>query len=725
MTQRDDMFKLVEETCLELATDDNHPSRADIITHTNRIMAERERLFRLWKLKSQLLDAELACHEFYRDVLKTTATVASHETQLTKAFNDFQLQLDSGVTANRAHVPFTEHFSVEAVESVQKAHDNLTRKIERQSLVKLDELHKRVAVLVEAEQARLEFDEQRSLFPDVNELPKLNETGNELIRRSHALKALCAKRAAQLRDALTFLQLKRDVDEFLTWIGDQIGSKSDRISTSSAQLGLAEQKRLFQEQKALTAAIEASGARHAELAKRAHDHIVRNSTVRAQYGKQQLDELNKSWQNLNCEAAERGKQLAEARDLLEFGDELERLETWLQETELMLSSGEVGTDYEHCESLIKRADEALAPHHEQKLVATLALGDKLVKLGDQSELNLLDEKKSGVRDRFLRVRTGVLSYKQRLSAALECHAFTRDQDELRARIAAKANLLAHSDTTDHLLRTRDAVQTAQSKLGDLERDLTAIGDKLAALSGEARRLDLLNTVGDVEREWRELGELLARRKQRLESARAHTAFAAEYQELSAWLVDMHTRVHTQPEPVSLAEAERALDLHRERRAELAGKEARFRQLSASTANAADQDTVQRLGELEDMHHQLRVSCDGEKLAHYEQCVEYEELREQWRQLSDSWLRSVEQTLRSTELGDSVASVRGLLAKHEAAESSVRSQTQPGAAFDSLEQRAGDMLKKQQSSTTSTHAAQLAALIIEWQQKRKELHRLVL
>jgi hypothetical protein len=386
MTQRDDVFKLVEEMCLELATTQMHPSKKDIISHTNRIMSERENLFRLWKLKSKLLDVEHECHEFYRDVLKAVSTISSQDNLLNKALNDFQLQLDSGVAVQSKNgsqeiVPFTEYFSVEDLESLQKAHENLTRKIEKQSLAKLSELQKRGANIIESEMARINIVEQQELFPKVNEIPRMTSILTDISQRGDALRVLCAGRDRQLREAVKFLQLKRDIDEFLAWIDSKIQAARNMKPLASSSLVLSDKVKLFQRQKALSSDIETNMARHADLIKRTQDQIVHNRTIRAQYAKYLLDELNKEWQNLACEAKERAKEFAEAKDLLEFNDELEQLDAWLQEKELMLNNGDVGTDYEHCVALIKKADEAIAPQYEEKLQFILDLGDKLVKTG--------------------------------------------------------------------------------------------------------------------------------------------------------------------------------------------------------------------------------------------------------------------------------------------------------------------------------------------------------
>ena len=434
MSQRDDVFRLVEEMCLELATSQQHPAKKEILVHTNRIMSERENLFRLWKLKSELLNVAAECHEFYRDVLKLSSLIVSQETLLTKAVAEFHLQLDT------TPPPFCERMSVEDVESLLKAHENLERKIGKQSIEKLVELQKRAGGLIESETTRLAIEDQRQLFPDVNELPRLSSTVAQVSQKADALKHLCAKRAKQLNDTLKFLQLKRDIDEFLAWIEEKCRAARQMKSASASSLVLADKVKLFQKQKALSSDIETNLTRHADLTKRTQEQIVHNRTVRAQFAKQLLDELNRQWQNLACETRERAKEFDEAKDLLEFNDELEQLDAWRQEKELMLHNGDVGEDYEHCVALLKKADEAISPNNEEKLQRLLALGDKLVRMG-QTDRQLVMDKRNGLLEQFKQIRSGVEQYKAKLNAALEVHAFTRDHEDLQQRVKVRISIL--------------------------------------------------------------------------------------------------------------------------------------------------------------------------------------------------------------------------------------------------------------------------------------------
>lgn len=111
------------------------------------------------------------------------------------------------------------------------------------------------------------------------------------------------------------------------------------------------------------------------------------------------EELNKAWQQLAYESLERAKEFAEAKDLLEFNDQLEQLETWLKDKELMLQNGDTGRDYEHCVSLMKKADEAISPIYEEKLHSVLAMGDKLANGRSGADPKDLMQKKMRILER--------------------------------------------------------------------------------------------------------------------------------------------------------------------------------------------------------------------------------------------------------------------------------------------------------------------------------------
>ena len=254
------------------------------------------------------------------------------------------------------------------------------------------------------------------------------------------------------------------------------------------------------------------------------------------------------WSQLEYESKERANEFEEAKDVLEFNDQLEQLEEWLKEKELMLQNGDTGRDYEHCMALIKKADEAVSAQNEHKLVGVLGMGDKLARMG-RTDRDLVLASKNRLLERSKSIKEGVINYKTKLHVALEIHVFTRDYADLYQRISEKKKLLS-ADSTD-LMRTLDAVQAAQKKLIDIEGDLKAIEPKLTKLREDSLAIanqESNKKVAFVENEWQSLEDLLKNRRKKLDYDGDYQKFMIEYRDLKAWLSDVTNRIQQQAEP---------------------------------------------------------------------------------------------------------------------------------------------------------------------------------
>lgn len=712
MTQRDDIFKELDDMCILLTNKQNHPQRREILSQTNQAMTCRENLFRLWKLKSELLENYYDCHAFYRECGQLITILNSQELLLNNAINDSTLQLSQQIILN-----------VDVLESQMKTHQNLEKKIEKQKLDKSYELERLAASLIERESKRLEDED--SEFKDSNELARLEQTLASLLKKQNDVLELCHKRVRQLSEMLRVFKLCRDIDEFEVWVDDRI--RFARNLNHSSALLTSEKVKLFQKQKTLTNEIDTNSDRFNDLvAVRGKEKLESKPTIELR--NKLLSSLTSKWNQLTYECAERAKEFEEAKDILEFNDQLEKEEEWLKEKELMLHNGDLGHDFEHCTQLMKKADEALSPLNELKLKEVIAMGDKLVSLG-RTERDVVLDKKNRLISRYEQMRSGVSIYKNKLVLALEMHSLTRDYDELKHRISEKTMLLKQgtdNNNSEFTRATLDSVQIAQTKTIDLESDTKAIRQKLTKLNAET--LDFLqkieqknevtssldNQMISIESDLKNLEETLQARKKSLDSDLAFQKFMVEYRELKSWTSDIMNRIQQQTEPSTLSEAETALNLHMERRTEIDGKTHRFIDIQQMARSRELNDVQKLIKEMNDLQHQLELKSDSQ-LKYLEECFAYQELRESWKQL-DTWQTQTEMQLKSTDLGDSVLVVKSLITKHENIESSIKSQMAPGAAFDSIEKRALDMIKNK-----SIHSKQIQSLIIiDLQSKRKQL-----
>ena len=56
-------------------------------------------------------------------------------------------------------------------------------------------------------------------------------------------------------------------------------------------------------------------------------------------------------------SSERGAGLEEAKDILNFNEEIQKVEQWMREKEALVAAGDMGRDYEHCLELQRRLDD--------------------------------------------------------------------------------------------------------------------------------------------------------------------------------------------------------------------------------------------------------------------------------------------------------------------------------------------------------------------------------
>lgn len=96
--------------------------------------------------------------------------------------------------------------------------------------------------------------------------------------------------------------------------------------------------------------------------------------------------LLKKWEELGERSRLLSSSLAEARQLFDFHQSVQRVLSWIREKQLMLQAQDVGRDYEHCNELL---DRLIGKHADQSVdEATLKqvnkLGAQLVAEGTES-----------------------------------------------------------------------------------------------------------------------------------------------------------------------------------------------------------------------------------------------------------------------------------------------------------------------------------------------------
>lgn len=111
--------------------------------------------------------------------------------------------------------------------------------------------------------------------------------------------------------------------------------------------------------------------------------------------RQQLEHLHASWRKLLLESGNRGRGLEEAQDILEFNNQVEKIEAWIRDKEMMVQAGDTGKDYEHCLSLQRKLDDVDSDMRvdDSRIKSINALADKLIKqvksLARKNKINII------------------------------------------------------------------------------------------------------------------------------------------------------------------------------------------------------------------------------------------------------------------------------------------------------------------------------------------------
>ncbi len=467
MTQRDDVFKELDEMCVELTTKQrHHVNKYEIVNQTNKAMTAREGLFRLWKAKSDLLDSQCELQIFYKEVAALVGLLGSQESSVFKAFNEACGVMEEGVL-----------FGVEEIEEKLKTHENVEKRVEKQAIEKTEELVRLGEELLVKEKERSMRAEQAEF--KVNETYNLQQKLASMIKKQDDVRHVCRKRGRQLTDMLRFCEVRRDIDEFEVWIGEKMRLVRGLNVSAESMVFLNDKVKLFQKQKALCGEVESNVVRYGDLVRRCDEELRVNKTVGRGVMTEAGEELTRKWKELCGELERRAAEFEEARDILEFNDQLGQVEEWLKQKELMLQSGDTGRDYEHCVGLMKRADEAISAGGEEKLREVVEMGDRLVRLG-RTDKDSVVERKNRLLEKYNWVVDKMEEYRERLVCALQVHGFNRDYDEIQARLGEKRLLLV----SDLDLRTLESVLAAQVKASSLESDLKAIRVRLDGLDNE-------------------------------------------------------------------------------------------------------------------------------------------------------------------------------------------------------------------------------------------------
>lgn len=648
--------------------ENNHYAKNEIQDKVDQVLLMQETLKTLWNKRKVELDQLHKLHNFLRDVNQLNRISSSQEAYLNST--------DFGLT-------------VEQVEA-------LIRK------------HTAFAKVVNAQEEKLE-----SVKVQGNELVKNRHFGSadvqeqmeNVIKKRQKIKTQCVQRTQNLEDSLLYSQFRRDQAEIEGWIDDKLKVTAEDEFDGGVDLN--EKMKKLQKHQAFNSEIMANTDR-IERTKTNGLYLVKKNYPKSEEIKKSINSLTSKWTHLLQAAENRGKGLEVARDLLNFYEQIEKVNAWMREKETLVNAGDLGRDYEHCLELLKKANnqESAGISVDQQRVQSISkLADKL---NDDAK-----EKRDFMIEDWNQLQGALKKYKTELENQSEIHAFNRDVDDIKDRIKEKEVQLSTVDNIKDLA----AVQLLLRKQEQIDRDFTVLEADMVKLGQHAYRLEqkyphmssnIETKLAEAEDSWECLQKLLSLRKRKLAESYELQKFISDAQELVNWSNNMVSRINSAELAKDALEAENMLQHHHERKAEIDGRHQvltgvreqgnnLLAKLEAANAPEAA-DVVKMIKELDKSRLLLNGAWDkrSKLLTECHNLQIYKETVEQ----ADIWLAAKEAVLSNKDVGDTLFSVEALLKKHKSFEKALRAQED---RIDDLTQFASDLCQQQHYASDEIQA----------------------
>ncbi|XP_070966290.1 spectrin beta chain, non-erythrocytic 1-like isoform X1 [Oncorhynchus clarkii lewisi] len=405
----------------------------------------------------------------------------------------------------------------------------------------------------------------------------------------------------------------------------------------------------------------------------------------------QVDKLYAGMKDLSEER--RGK-LDERFRLFQLNREVDDLEQWIAEREVVAGSHELGQDYEHVTMLQERFREFARDTGNigQERVDTVnRLADELINAG-HADAATVAEWKDGLNEAWADLLELIDTRTQILAASYELHKFYHDAKEILSRILDK-----HKKLPEEVGRDQNTVETLQRMHTTFEHDIQALGTQVRQLQEDAVRLqsayagdkadDIQRRESEVLEAWNTLLEACDGRRVHLLDTGDKFRFFSMVRDLMLWMEDVIRLIEAQENPRDVSSVELLMNNHQGIKAEIDARNDSF----TACIELGKSLLARKHYASEEIKDKLLQLMDKRK-----DMIDKWEDRREWLRLilevhqfgrdagvAEAWLLGQEPYLFGRELGQSVDEVEKLIKRHEAFEKSAATWEERFSALERL------------------------------------------
>ncbi|KAF0027866.1 hypothetical protein F2P81_020607 [Scophthalmus maximus] len=266
-------------------------------------------------------------------------------------------------------------------------------------------------------------------------------------------------------------------------------------------------------------------------------------------------QVDKLYAGLKDLSEERRGKLDERFRLFQLNREVDDLEQWIAEREVVAGSHELGQDYEHVTMLQERFREFARDTGnigQERVDGVNRQADELINTG-HGDAATIAEWKDGLNEAWADLLELIDTRTQILAASYELHKFYHDAKEILTRILDK-----HKKLPEELGRDQNTVETLQRMHTTFEHDIQALGTQVRQLQEDAVRLqsayagdkadDIQKREGEVLEAWKNLLEAAEGRRVKLFDTGDKFRFFSMVRDLMLWMEDVIRLIDAQEKP---------------------------------------------------------------------------------------------------------------------------------------------------------------------------------
>uniref|UniRef100_A0A8C4FDY2 Spectrin beta chain n=1 Tax=Dicentrarchus labrax TaxID=13489 RepID=A0A8C4FDY2_DICLA len=390
----------------------------------------------------------------------------------------------------------------------------------------------------------------------------------------------------------------------------------------------------------------------------------------------QIDRLYVSLKDL---VEERKSRLEQQYWLYQLNREVDELEQWIAQREVVASSPELGQDFEHVTVLQEKFTEFASETGsvgQERVTAVNQMVDELIDYG-HSEAATIAEWKDGVNEAWADLLELMETRAQMLAASHQLHKFFSDCREVLAQIEDKHRRLpevrarqgstANTSTLQRLLHSFE--QDIQLLVTQVKQHLQESAAQLRTVYAGEKAEAIACREHEVMQYWKELLTSCEECRVQITTETDKLTFFSMVRDQIMWMESIICQIGTGEKPRDVSSVEVLMNYHQSLKSEV---DARSRstleciemgKTLLAARNPASEEIKDKLEKVVAKQHELSEKWDK----HWEVLQQLLEVHQfaQEAVVAEAWLTAQEPFINSKELGASVDEVEQLIRRHEA------------------------------------------------------------